>query len=396
MNNITLAVTALLWLTVAWRAVKVWRKGQDRSLWWAFFGLAVTMTLRMGPGKEFDKLSGTIDLSYLLKHLVGGILSSTALLSFLRKVSGASETARTKRLRITFACVSALAMAILFFAKLQPYETPLIFADPVGRYVFLAYTLIFLGYLTTSLLGGMRLCWRWGHNSSGRALGWGLRTIGIGLAAGVAYATIRATTVTMRIQGRGIFPGAIDDYLSTALLMAALLLIVVGSSLPVLSMLRRWHVDRRALLRLRPLWFDLTQATPSVRFRTPHGALAERINPLRIQNRLYRRGVEIRDAALALNNYAPPALRQRALRYVEDRGLYGTQAATAAEACWLAAARRAKLACAAPVPGSEQRPSGGGRDLRSEISALTQLSDAYRSDIVRDFTDTEARLETMA
>lgn len=396
MSTTTLAVTTLLWITVVWRAFKVWRPGQDRSLWWAFFGLAVAMTLRMAPGKALDSTSGIADLSYLLKYLVGGVLSSTALLSFLRKVSGVTDKPRTKCLRVTFACAAALAMAILFFAKLQPYETPLILADPVGRYVFLVYTLIFLGYLTMSLLGGMRLCWRWGRNSSGRALGWGLRTIGVGLAAGVVYAVVRAATVTMRIYGRGIFPGAIDDYICTALLMAALILIVVGSSLPVLTLLRRWHVDRRALLRLRPLWFDLTQATPSVRFKTPHGVLAERINPLKIQNRLYRRGVEIRDAALALNNYAPPALRQHALQYVEDRGLYGTQAATAAEACWLAAARRAKLAGAAPTAGSEQRPSGGGRDLGSEIAALTQLSDAYHSDLVRDFTDAEARLEPTA
>lgn len=252
MNIFTFVVAVLLWITVAWRAVKVWRKGQDRSLWWAFFGLAIMMTLRMPPGRALDQWTGVTDLSYLLKHLIGGVLASAALLAFLRKVSGASEEPRTKRRRIMFACGTALAMAILFFAKLQPYETPSIFADPVARYAFLAYTLLFLGYLTASLLGGMRLCWRWGNNSSGPALSWGLRTIGMGLAAGVAYAVVRATTITTRIHGDGLFPGAVDDYISTALLMAALVLIVAGTSLPMLSLLHSWRAERHALLRLRP------------------------------------------------------------------------------------------------------------------------------------------------
>ncbi|WP_406723969.1 MAB_1171c family putative transporter [Streptomyces sp. GD-15H] len=392
MNTFTFVVAVLLWLTVAWRAVKVWRRGQDRSLWWAFFGLAVMMTLRMPPGRALDQWTGVTDLSYLLKHLIGGVLASAALLAFLRKVSGASDGPRTKRRRIMVACATALAMAVLFFAKLQPYETPSIFADPVARYVFLAYTLLFLGYLTASLLGGVRLCWRWGRNASGPALSWGLRTIGVGLAAGVGYAVVRAATITTRMHGDGLFPGAVDDYISTALLMAALVLIVAGSSLPMLSLLHSWRIKRHALLRLRPLWRDLTQVTPSVRLHAPRSAVTERLNPLNVHDRLYRRGVEIRDAALALNNYASPALRKRAQQHAEARGLFGTQAAIAAEACWLATARRAKFRGAAPGSSVEHRPAGGGRDLNSEISALTQLSDAYHSDLVRDFTDSEDRL----
>ncbi|WP_055595726.1 DUF6545 domain-containing protein, partial [Streptomyces hirsutus] len=76
----------------------------------------------------------------------------------------------------------------------------------------------------------------------------------------------------------------------------------------------------------------------------------------------------------------------------EAHGLFGTQAAIAAEACWLATARHAKLRGTAPGSSVEHRPAGGGRDLHSEISALTQLSDAYHSDLVRDFTDSEDRL----
>ena len=75
MSLFTFVVTVLLWITVAWRAVKVWRKGQDRSLWWAFFGLSVMMTLRMPPGRALDQWTGVTDLSYLLKPAVSPLNS---------------------------------------------------------------------------------------------------------------------------------------------------------------------------------------------------------------------------------------------------------------------------------------------------------------------------------
>ncbi|WP_306673247.1 MAB_1171c family putative transporter [Streptomyces sp. UH6] len=384
-------VVTLLWITVAWRALKVWRRGQDRTLWWAFLGLAVMMTLRLPAGKALDEALGIVDFSYLLKHLFGGILASGALLAFLRKVSGSPDGPWARRRRIAFSSATALVMSVLFFAELQPYETPVIFADTVASYAFVVYTLLFLGYLTASLLEGMRVCWRWGGNSSGRVLGWGLRVVGVGLAAGVLYAVMRAATVTTRVHGNGVFPGAIDDYLCTAFLLAALVLIVVGTTMPALDALNLWRRKRAALLGLRPLWLDLTEAIPSVRLHATRRALAERLDPRDVHPRLYRRGIEIRDAALSLSGYATVDVLDRAELHVEERGLFGTQAAVAVEACWLAAARQAKLSGAKLDNTTEHQPAGGGRDLRTEIAALTQLSEAYYSPLVRDFLGADHR-----
>jgi hypothetical protein len=391
MQFVGLVVVVLLWITVAWRGLKVWRKGQDRTLWWAFLGLAVMMTLRLPGGKALDQALGIIDFSYLLKYLFGGILASGALLAFLRKVSGSPDGPTARRRRIALSGATALVMSILFFAELQPYETPVIFADPVASYAFVVYTLLFLGYLTASLLEGMRVCWRWGDNSSGRSLGRGLRIVGVGLAAGVLYAIMRAATVTTRVHGNGVFPGDIDDYLCTAFLLAALVLIVVGTSLPALDALRGWRKKRAALLQLRPLWLDLTEAIPSVRLQAPRSAVAERLDPRDVHHRLYRRGIEIRDAALTLSGYATLDILDAAELHVEERGLFGAQAAVAVEACWLAAARQAKLSGAQPDNTAEHQPAGGGRDLRSEVVALLLLSDAYHSQIVRDFLDADHR-----
>ncbi|MGK5496722.1 MAB_1171c family putative transporter [Streptomyces sp. URMC 125] len=386
-------IAVLLWITAGWRAPKVWGRGRDRTLWWTFFGLAVMMTLRLPAGRALDQLTGVTDLSYLLKHLFGGVLSSAALLAFLRRVSGQQgESSRPWQLRVALPFATASIMTVLFFAELQPYETRAIFQDFTARVALLAYTAVFLGFLSASLLGGVRVCWRWGRESGDEALSWGLRVIGAGLAAGVAYALSRITALVAHMTGDGILPGDLDDHVSTYLLMAALLLIVVGSSLPVLGKLRTWRADRRALLRLQPLWHDLTEATPSVRLDSPRGLAVERLDPRNMHGRLYRRTIEIRDAALTLSDYAPAGMRKRARRHVYAHGLVGAQAAIATEACWLAAARRARLRGDTPAANTEHQPAGGGRDLRSEISALTQLSDAYHSDLAREFADTCDRL----
>ncbi|MER5973668.1 MAB_1171c family putative transporter [Streptomyces sp. NPDC002055] len=388
-------MTVLLWCTTGWRATKVWRKGQDRALWWAFFGLTVMMTLRLPAGRALDQLTGITDLSYLLKHLFGGVLGSAAVLAFLRSVSGQRDgSSRMRRLRILLPLAAAAAMSALFFAKLQPYETNVIFKDFAAHIALLVYTVVFLGFLSTSLLSGMRVCWRWGRDSSSGALGWGLRLIGFGLGAGVAYALVRIAAQLTRFSGNGMLPGALDDRVSSLLLLIALLFIVTGSTLPVLGKLLAGKAERRELLRLYPLWRELTETIPSVRLDPPRGVTAERLDIRNIHGRLYRRTIEIRDAALALSDHAPLNLRERARQHVEARGLFGAQALVSTEACWIAAARRSKLRGDMPT-NKEHQPAGGGRDLRSEITALTQLSDAYYSDLTREFADAcERPLET--
>ncbi|MFG3253275.1 MAB_1171c family putative transporter [Streptomyces sp. NPDC048172] len=387
MQLIEFFITALLWVTTIWRGTKDWRPGQSRALWWAFFGLTVMMTLRLPVGRMLDEMLGVADLSYLLKHLFGGVLGSAALLAFLKDVSGNRDTrVTTKRLRIALPIVTAICMSALFFAKLQPYETLAIYQDFGARLALLLYTVIFLGFLSLSLCNGVRVSWRWGRDKGNGALGWGLRLIGIGLGIGVVYALVRIIALVTRFEGNGVLPGNLDDQVTSYLLLTTLFLVVTGSTLPVLGKLRSWQGERRGLHRLRALWRELTEAVPSVRLDPPRRRIAELLDVRHVQDRLYRRTVEIRDAALTLNDHVTTDVELRAHEHVAADGLIGTQAETAAEACRLAAARRARLRGDASTPRPHE-PSGGGSNLTSEIRALTQLSDAYFSNLTRSFID---------
>lgn len=181
------------------------------------------------------------------------------------------------------------------------------------------------------------------------------------------------------------------------LLFASLLFILYGSTLPAFRRLRQWWRDYRNLLQVHPLWFSLTEAVASVRLDPPRGKTAELLAPRNAHLRLYRRTIEIRDAILALSEHAPEHLREQARAHVSASGLIGAQAEVATEACWLRAARAARLR-QEPISGDRRVPASGGRDLPSEIQALKQLAAAYDSELARAFTagldrnsDTEVR-----
>jgi hypothetical protein len=395
MSSLEVTAAILLWAITIWRAPKVWSKGRDRTLWWSFVGVSIAMTLRLPVGQAIDRHIGVIDLSFLLKHLSGGVLGAAALLAFLRNVSGRGGTnSWGAGYRLGLPIATAITMTALFAATPQPYEAEDLLADYAGHSTIVAYGIVFIAYLSASLFSAMHVCWRWGRDSGNGALGWGLRLIGLGMAVGVAYAMHRIAALVTRFFGRTILPGKWDHTMSTGFLLGAVVLILIGSTLPALSKIRHWLDDRRNLLRLYPLWLSLTEAVPSVRLDPPRSRTAEWLNPRDPHGRLYRRTIEIRDAALALSDHAPAPLRERAQDHVTASGLIGTQAATAVEACWLEAARRSRLR-GDVATNKQHQPSGGGRDLRSEINALTQLSAAYHSDLTCSFADAMDRAHTL-
>ncbi|WP_425839330.1 MAB_1171c family putative transporter [Streptomyces fractus] len=246
-----------------------------------------------------------------------------------------------------------------------------------------------LGYLGASLYSGARTSWKSAGDANSKSLARGLRLIGLGLSLGIGYSVIRMTALITGFLGAdAVLPG-LQDRIGSLLLFASLALVITGSTLPALDAFRFWHGDRQALLRLYPLWSSLTEAVPTELLSARPRRFTDRIDPRAMRNRLYLRTMEIRDAALDLNAYAPDQLHDRAQEYVFAHGLIGTQAETAIEACRLAAARQARLRGDAPT-GRALEPSGGGRDLANEISALTHLSAAYHSDLTRAFLATEA------
>ncbi|TQF01324.1 hypothetical protein E6W39_02560 [Kitasatospora acidiphila] len=187
-------------------------------------------------------------------------------------------------------------------------------------------------------------------------------------------------------------PAGVDSVLNALLALVPLLLISVGSTRPTYPKARATVRYHHFLIRLHPLWEHLSEAAPQIRYGRAQHSLRDVLDPRGVRDRLYRRTIEIRDAILILNGDAPISVRLAAADFVDDAGLTGPTATTAAEACWLRAVREAHTAGVARA-GSPEAPAQAGADLATEADLLLKLSDAYFSDLATEFA--QAHLERL-
>jgi hypothetical protein len=375
----------LLWLVTAWRTPAAWRDSGKRVLWSAFLALAVAITLRVPSiAAAMDAALAVNNLSSLGKHL-GCILAAHAVLTFVHNmVQEQTSGMKPSRLHFVVPATAAASIMVLFFATPQPHEAVDLLTEYATDWHIAAYGGVWMAYLGVALFGASRLCWHWGRQPGTGLLGRGLRLTGVGTTIGIVYAIDRVTVVALRYLGQSPISEATSETISGLLLFTSLLFIVIGSTLPAAGRLRPWSREYRDLLHLYPLWLSLTETVPSVRLDPPRRRTAEVLHPRHVHDQLYRRTIEIRDAALTLSDHASSSLRDQARAHVAASGLVGAQADIAAEACWIIGAQQARQRNE-PSSGEARPPASGGRDLPSEIHALKQLARAYDSDLTRTF-----------
>lgn len=190
-------------------------------------------------------------------------------------------------------------LAACFFATLQPHEAEDLLANYAGHATILAYGTVWISYLGTALLSATLLCFRWGRRPDSGLVDRGLILIRTGTAVGLIYALHRAAVLFVDYVGSSPLGEDVNHALSTGLHFMALLLILLGSTLPaapcVLARIRaHWQV-----VSLSPVWRTLTDAVLETRLDTPPSCPADATNPLLTHDRLYRRTIEIRDSILA-------------------------------------------------------------------------------------------------
>ncbi|MFE6101284.1 MAB_1171c family putative transporter [Streptomyces laurentii] len=392
---IFLVPAALLWTIALWRAPAAIRDRRKRPLWVAFIALAVAISVKpVDVAAALDRALGLHNVAFLCKHLAGIVAAHSVLVFVHDMADERGHGLPNSRQNAAIPAAAAAGLVILFFAAPQPHEADDILTAYATDWRIALYGTVWSLFLATALGSATRLCWRWGHHPDAGLLGRGLRLIGMGTTIGIVYAVHRVIALALRFFGVDALPPEADGSISNGLLFGALLFIIAGSTLPAVPRLKSWYPAHRDLVLLRPLWFDLTSVTPSVRYEAPRSPLVEALDTRRSRTRLYRRGIEIRDAVLELGSRTPAWLREEANTHITRQGLVGAQAAVTAEACWVRAARLGHAAGEPPASkGAIVPPAGGGPDLYTEVQALKQLSAAYHSELVRDFARSN-RLDT--
>ncbi|WP_322973164.1 MAB_1171c family putative transporter [Peterkaempfera griseoplana] len=375
----------VLWLITIWRAPGAWRNRQKRPLWVAFAVLASNLLLsNNGAARAFDLFVGVNSLSALLKHLAA-VTAAACVVAFLDGALASAACPPTRARAHTVVPIATAALMItLFGAAGRPHEAvDMLLAYPRDLRIT-AYTLIWTLYFGWALATATRLSWRWSRRPGPVLLQRGLAIICLGTSIGILYAIHRAGMLfTERFNVHPVSKNA-DSAINALLAVIPLLLIAAGSTLPAVEKIREAARHHRDVHRLYPLWDALTSATPHIRLKQRPTPLRDLLNVRTPRERLYRRTIEIRDAILVLNDCAPVAVRLRAADHVEDAGLPDTAAATAAEACWVRAAREARVA-GHLTSGTVEPPAKAGTDLDTEVLVLASLSDAYFSPLSEEF-----------
>lgn len=387
------AVLLLLWAMVVWRAPAAVRTPRQRALWLTFAALTLAMTLRLpAVMRVIDGGAGINNLSTLAKHLLG-ILAAAALLEFVYGVTR-QDGGEGRGSRVVTTAGAMAALIVLFALTPRENQAEAFFETHTGSPTATAYLLVWFGYLGTAMAVATALFWGSARDAAASWLRTGLRLLGSGTAAGVLYALCRAGYLLLRLFGLSDVHDQAVAEVTDLLKHTAIALILLGTSVPAVGVAWRGWRHWRDLRRLLPLWRELTRAVPEV-------VLGEELRRRDVRLRLHREVVEIRDAILALQPYVDQRQRAAAEAVAARSGLGSAERRLLAEACWLEAARRAKLAGqpAGSAPAREPAPGVGAHsgsalgelgDIDTEARWLRRLETVRRGETVGRFLAEEA------
>ena len=370
-----LVATVLTWLGFAYKLRHLRRNPRApalRALCCAFLALALALTL-LHPAvyEAVNQIAGRPHLARLLAHVCGLLNQGALQVMLLYLLYRPDEAARRARTRYAALAVVLTATVALFVAapiRSGGFEFTAVYARMP---LVAAYLLVFLGYLAYCLYDIGRLSLRYSRQALSRSLRVGLQLIAAGSVVGVLYTVDKAAYVGLRLLGVRV--PDFESVLSPVLITISVVLVVVGLTVPAwgpqlgsaVTALRN-HALYRAL---HPLWRDVTAVAPAI--PVPPPPLAH------LDERLYRRVIEVRDGLLALRPYHDTAAAQSARELAWQVGLAGRDLDAVVDAAAVTAALRAKR---------ERRRTGNQLpivdappvdDLTVEAAWLARVSRAY-------------------
>jgi len=297
-----LTVAVLFWAGGLARAPSALHVRERRPLCAALLAFAVALTVDVpAVYVRVDGLLGIPNIADLIEH-VFGMFGVFAMLVALRGLVGHGNRSRWAETRIAVLAAAVGASAGLFVAARLPVEAPH-FTDRYGHLpVIAAYWSITVAYFGVALIELAQVVVTRSGRVRRATLRIGLRVVGAGVVLGVVYSAIKIVELVVDEDSAASGVRQLAHRLDPIVLVAGAAVIGVGLLLPAAD--TTWHHagtsvrERVALLRLRPLWLDLTEAMPEVVLGQRPSLWAD-LCGRDVSFRLYRRMIEIRDVALA-------------------------------------------------------------------------------------------------
>jgi len=384
---------ALSWIAFLFR-LPVLRRSPSASPARAYVGvlLFVAMALTFLLPEIYSAISGVTGEANLSLLLANGATAATcwAVQLYLLRVNFTDE-ALHRRIRWAHALFAAVLATLIVLFMLAPLELET--RDFIGMYggapFVLEYRMVFLTYLGISAGALAHFTWRWSNRASAISLGTGvplslgLRVVALGGYAGLGYITNELGRMIVPRLGRD-YPLPAPNAVSQGLVITAVTLMVLGSTLPALGSRMVWNVTRgwatryRAYRRLFPLWLALYRAVPRIALVPTTSPLDELWAIGDLRYRLRRRVVEIRDGIVALSPYLDADVAALAARLARAAALPADETQIAVNAAVVAVAIHSCRARRRVARRTDLPLMAGGNDLAGEVDYLARLAHALR------------------
>ncbi|MBF6060867.1 hypothetical protein IU500_08755 [Nocardia terpenica] len=294
--------------------------------------------------------------------------------------------------RLALLLFALAAMAFLFTVSLpRMIDNPHNFVPDAAKIpTYAAYLVVFQVCFLIGTLESVRLCWRYSLSVGPGWLRRGLRTAAVGSGLGLPYSVARFSDIFA-----AYLHGNARDWEPVARGGASIgtLLLLVGWTMPSwgprLSGMYARVGRYRTFRRLGPLWRALYDAVPEIALTPPQQTGLPEWPWSRLDFRLYRRIVEIRDARMTLLPHFSAELADAVRCRAQARGLTGRRLEAIVEAANLAAAIAAKKVASPSQPlvvaDDFEHPDHFGENLHDEMEWLTVVGRAFtRSSLVAE------------
>ncbi|MGW2641615.1 MAB_1171c family putative transporter [Streptomyces sp. NPDC001348] len=364
-----------------------WRNKELQQLCLAIATFAAPFGFAAPPVyTRIDALVGTPNITSLIIYTTVDICLTSFVALLVSWSSAQSKVRLHHRLILGYAIATVTTNWVLFFlGDATDTSHALDFDVHYAKSAYIwEFLLVHQTLFTVSMIGLIRLCWRYSRIVDEPWLRRGLRIVTAGAVAGLGYSLPKAMSLICDKLGISSL-AFVNSVVAPMFASVSAALFAVGFTMPAwgvgLSRATAWISDYRTFRRRYPLWQAITQAFPEVVLVTPPASRRELVGDLRFF--LGRQVIEILDGEMRLRSHLDTDLSRMTREIVAKQNITGDEAVAVAEAAQIAAALQARSSGhdASEGHGTDLDDAADG-DLDKEGARLTQVAVAFSTSTV--------------
>lgn len=359
------------------------RSSRQRPLWLTLLAFSLgVLALQKPVVQGINSLSGIKNFNYLVSGVLG-VAFVTGVFNFACKLSASHspERAPWRRSR-TWAAVLTVAAMIVIFCLVARSGVPT--GDrmlPTRRSlsVLSLYWAVYLGYMLTISIWSTFLFWRQLPRTSSRPL----RLAVILLAAGSSAMDLFLVSRLVALLFNSHALVTVGFVVSTVNFIFFSLGCSTAAFLPAIFGLQAW----RNCVTLYPLWKMLYDAVPHIALQAPHSRIIDALTIRNSQFRLQRRMIEIRDGFLTLRDWVTESDLSMISESMDRIDIDEDSREIVKTAVGVKVAIHRKENGLPRSNSAVDLVVDGGSDAQTELQWLRDVSDAWKSKLVEECSE---------